>query len=249
MRHGINDINGFIPSPPLTGRAGPWYGVYPAVVTAVDDPDGQGRVRVRLPWTTDPDNQAYDSGSTQPSGGAYEPWARIATLMAGTNRGTWFIPEPNDEVMVSFLGGDPRLPVVVGALWNGVDTPPEQADRNNNIRSITSRSGIRVTFDDTDGGVQFTIDTPGGQQVVCKDAPASIKMTDSSGNQVTLESSGITLNSSANVNIKATTLNISASMVTVDSGMSKFSGVVHSDTHITNTTVSATYTPGAGNIW
>jgi uncharacterized protein involved in type VI secretion and phage assembly len=169
--------------------------------------------------------------------------------MAGRDRGTWFVPEPDDEVMVAFVGGDPRSPVVVGALWNGTDTPPESMDSNNNIRSITSRSGIKVTFDDTDGMVQFTVETPGGQQVVCSDTPASIKLSDSNGNQVTLEASGITFNSSANVTINATMLNISASMMKVDAGMSKFSGVVQSDTVITNTTVSSTYTPGAGNIW
>jgi hypothetical protein len=122
-------------------------------------------------------------------------------------------------------------------------------DSDNNIRSVTSRSGIRVSFDDTDGGVQFTVETPGGQKVVCSDTPASIEMSDSNGNQVNLDASGITLNTSANVTINATMLNISASMVNVDAGMSKFSGVVKSDTKITNTTVSSTYTPGAGNIW
>jgi uncharacterized protein involved in type VI secretion and phage assembly len=235
MSQVANNFNGFTPTPPMTGQAGPWYGVYTALVTDVKDSDG--RVRVRLPWATDPE------------GAVYVLWARVATLMAGANRGTWFIPEPGDEVMVAFEGGDPRSPIVVGALWNGVDTPPEQMDSKNNIRSITSRSGIRVTFDDTDGGVQFTVETPGGQKVVCADTPASIDMSDSNGNQVTLDSSGITLNSSANVTISATMLKVSASMVTVDSGMSKFSGVVQSDTNITNTTVSSTYTPGAGNIW
>jgi uncharacterized protein involved in type VI secretion and phage assembly len=233
---GIHD-NGFMPAPVITGQAGPWYGVYPALVTQIKDPDGQGRVQIHLPWATDPD------------GAAYEPWARVTTLMAGRDRGTWFVPEPDDEVMVAFVGGDPRSPVVVGALWNGTDTPPESMDSNNNIRSITSRSGIKVTFDDTDGMVQFTVETPGGQQVVCSDTPASIKLSDSNGNQVTLEASGITFNSSANVTINATMLNISASMMKVDAGMSKFSGVVQSDTVITNTTVSSTYTPGAGNIW
>jgi uncharacterized protein involved in type VI secretion and phage assembly len=229
--------NGFLPTPPITGEGGQFYGVYPALVKNVQDPDGQGRVQVNLPWVTDAEANAY------------APWARIATLMAGQQRGAWFIPEPEDEVLVAFEAGDPRRPIVVGALWNGVDVPPERMDRNNNIRSITSRSGIRVTFDDTDGGVQFTIQTPGGQTVVCSDAPASIEMRDSNGNQITLEASGITLNSSANVTINATMLNISASMMKVDAGMSKFSGVVQSDTNITNTTISATYTPGAGNIW
>jgi uncharacterized protein involved in type VI secretion and phage assembly len=91
-------------------------------------------VQVNLPWVTDAEANAY------------APWARIATLMAGQQRGAWFIPEPEDEVLVAFEAGDPRRPIVVGALWNGVDVPPERMDRNNNIRSITSRSGIRVTI-------------------------------------------------------------------------------------------------------
>lgn len=227
----------FMPTPPISGEGGPYYGLYVGLVTDVQDPDGQGRVRVRLPWTTDPD------------GDPFEIWARLATLMAGQNRGSWFVPDPDDEVMVAFEGGCPWSPIVVGAVWNGVDSPPEQMDRNNNIRSITSRSGIRVRFDDTDGGVQLTLETPGGQKIVCADTPATIDITDASGNKVTMDAAGISLSSSAKVSISATTLEVSASMVNVSSGMSKFSGVVQSDTNITNTTISSTYTPGAGNIW
>jgi len=230
----MNELSSVLP---ITGHGGAFYGVYMALVTDVQDPDGLGRVRVRLPWATDPD------------GDAYEIWARLATMMAGSNRGSWFIPEPDDEVLIAFEGGDPRSPIVIGALWNGVDSPPEQMDDNNNIRSITSRSGIRVAFDDSDGGVQFTIETPGGQKVVCSDTPASMELSDSNGNRIMMDASGITLDTGANVTINATMLKVSASMVTVDAGMSRFSGVVQSDTNITNTTVSATYTPGAGNIW
>ncbi len=139
--------------------------------------------------------------------------------------------------------------MVVGSVWNGVNTPPETMDGNNNIRSITSRSGIHVRFDDTEGGVQFTVETPGGQKIVCADSPATIEMTDASGNQVTMDAAGISLTSGSKVSISANTLEVSASLVNVSSGMSKFSGVVQSDTNITNTTVSTTYTPGAGNIW
>lgn len=230
-------VSDLLPAMPITGQGGRYYGVYVALVTDVQDPDGQGRVRIRLPWAIDPD------------GDLYELWARLATMMAGNNRGSWFIPEPDDEVLVAFEGGDPRSPMVIGALWNGQDAPPQQMDSDNNIRSITSRSGIVVTFDDTDGGVQFTIETPGGQKITCADTPATIDMADANGNQITMDSGGITLNSPMNVTISATMLKVSASMVTVDAGMSRFSGVVQSDTNITNTTISATYTPGAGNIW
>lgn len=228
---------GFLPPQLLTGQGGHFYGVYVGLVTDVQDPDGIGRVRVRLPWTTDAD------------GDLYETWARVATMMAGSNRGTWFIPEPDDEVLIAFQGGDPRHPIVMGAMWNGSDSPPQQMDNDNNIRSITSRSGIVVTFDDSDGDVKFTVDTPGGQQISCVDTPASIEISDSNGNSIKMDPSGITLDTSATVTINATMLNVSAGLVTVDAGMSKFSGVVQSDTNITNTTISSTYTPGAGNIW
>ena len=232
------DFTPYIPTPPISGEGGHFYGVYSALVTDVQDPDGLGRVRLRLPWVTDPD------------GDAYEIWARIATMMAGHDRGTWFIPEPDDEVLVAFEGGCPWRPIVIGALWNGQDTPPEQMDSSNNIRAITSRSGIRVAFDDTDGGVEFTLDTPGGQRVVCADTPARIDISDANGNQITMEAAGITLTASAQININAGGgLNVSAPMVSVSSGMSQFSGVVQSSTNITNTTISAVYTPGAGNIW
>lgn len=232
-----NNFDDFLPPPPLSGQGGRFYGVYTALVSDVQDPDGQGRVRIRLPWATDPE------------GNTYEIWARLATMMAGAERGTWFIPEPEDEVLVAFAGGDPAQPIVIGALWNGADAPPESMDSNNNLRSITSRSGIHLVFDDTDGNVKFSVETPGGQKIVCNDAPASIEMSDSNGNRVTLDSGGITLDTGMNVTINASMLKVSAGMVTVDAGMSRFSGVVQSDTNITNTTVSATYTPGAGNIW
>ncbi|MFD0449555.1 phage baseplate assembly protein V [Rhodococcus aetherivorans] len=88
--------------------------MYPATVTDVADPDGQGRVRIRLPWTPDTDRDGY------------ETWARLATLMAGAGRGTWFVPEVDDEVLAAFWAGDPDQPYVIGALWNGQDAPPRR---------------------------------------------------------------------------------------------------------------------------
>lgn len=215
------------------------YGVYPAEVTDIKDPDGQGRVKIRLPWSPD-------------GGGAgYEAWARLAVLMAGPNRGTWFVPDPGDEVLVTFEGGDPRRPYVIGALWNGSDAPPETMDGggNNFVKSIVSRNGIRVTLDDTDGQETMTIETPGGQKMVLKDGPGEVQISDSSGNSIKMEASGITVTASANVKVQASQVEITAGMVTVNAGMSKFSGVVKADTVITNAVISSSYTPGAGNIW
>ena len=221
------------------GYGGRFYGAYPALVTDIVDPAGQARVKVKLPWSPDPD------------GAQYEAWARLATLMAGNNRGTFFVPDVDDEVLVIFLGGDPRQPCVTGALWNGTDSPPESMDGGgqNNIKLIRSRNGVIVTLDDSDGQEQFIVETPGGQKITLKDGPGSVEIDDSNGNSLKMESAGMTLTASAKVTVNASTVEISAGMVTVNAGMSKFSGVVQADTVITNSVVSASYTPGAGNIW
>ena len=215
------------------------YGVYPANVQDINDPDQQGRVRVRLPWS--PDN----------GDGGYEIWARLTVLMAGNSRGTWFIPDVGDEVLVMFEGGDPRRPYIVGALWNGQDAPPESMDGagENNIKSIRSRNGVKVTLDDSNGQEQMVLETPGGQRITLKDGPGAVEIVDSNGNSVKLETSGITVNASAQVTINATQVAVSAGMLTVDAGLSRFSGVVQADTVVSNSVISASYTPGAGNIW
>jgi len=221
------------------GLGGRWYGVFPATVTDIKDPDGGGRVKIALPWSP-------DTGSER-----YEVWARIATLMGGNNRGSWFVPDVDDEVLVSFEAGDVRRPFVLGGLWNGKDTPPESMDGsgNNYKKVLCSRNGVKVTLDDQDGQESFICETPGGQKITLKDGAGSVEIVDSNGNSVKLESSGITINASAKVTVQASTVAVSAGMVTVDAGMSKFSGVVQCDTLITNSVISSSYTPGAGNIW
>jgi uncharacterized protein involved in type VI secretion and phage assembly len=196
-------------------------------------------VKISLPWS--PDAQ----------GAACELWARLATLMGGNNRGSWFIPDVDDEVLVAFEGGDPRRPYVLGGLWNGRDTPPESMDGagNNHKKVIRSRNGVKITLDDQDGQENLILETPGGQKVTLKDGPGSVEMIDSNGNSVRFEAAGITFNTSGRFSLTASMVEISASMVTVNAGMSKFSGVVQADTVISNSVISASYTPGAGNIW
>jgi uncharacterized protein involved in type VI secretion and phage assembly len=222
-----------------SGWGGRWYGVCAALVTDIKDPDNQGRVKVTLPW-------APDSG-----GARYEAWARLATLFGGNNRGSWFIPDVDDEVLVAFDNGDPRRPFVLGGLWNGRDRAPATMDGagNNYKKVLRSRNGVQITLDDQDGQETLLLETPGGQKVTLTDGPGSIELADSNGNSVKLEAAGITLNASAKVTIQASMIAMSAGMVTVDAGMSKFSGVVQADTVISNSVISASYTPGAGNIW
>ncbi len=223
-----------------TGLGGRWYGVFPASVSDIKDPEGMGRVKVTLPWSPDT------------GGSRYEVWARLATLMGGNNRGSWFIPDVNDEVLVSFESGDPRRPYVIGGLWNGKDSPPESMDGsgNNYKKVLRSRHGVKLTLDDQDGQEKFIVETPGGQKITLQDGPGQVQIEDSNGNSIKMEASGITINAAAKVTINAgATVDVSASMVNVTAAMSKFSGTVKCDTLIATTVVGTTYTPGAGNIW
>jgi len=221
------------------GNGGLFYGVYAAVVTDIKDPANQGRVKIKLPWSPDNDQDIYDV------------WARLATMMAGQNRGSWFIPDVDDEVLVCFESGDTRRPYVIGSLWNGQDGPPESMDGSgqNNIKALHSRNRVVITFDDSDGQEKLKLETPGGQHIIIDDSSQSIEIKDGSSESVKLEPSGITINTSANININGTVVTISAASVSVDTPMAMFSGVVQAQTVITNSVISASYTPGAGNIW
>lgn len=105
--------------------------------------------------------------------------ARVMMPMAGKKRGVHFFPEPGDEVVVGFYAGDTNHPIILGALWNGESTPPEQAKRSsrNNVRTIVTRSGHELTFDDTEGAEKVTVKSKGGHSLVLDDAPAAPKVT------------------------------------------------------------------------
>ena len=205
-------------------------GVYTATVLDNRDREDLARVFVRLPGVA-------DAGI----------WARVATMMAGRNRGTMFVPDVGDEVLVAFEGGDMRHPYVIGALWNGKDKPPMSSTDAATTRMIRSRSGVTFRIDDKT--TSLVIETPGGQRITLDDSPGSVRIEDANGNSVTLATSGLTINASAKVTLNASNVEVSAGMITVNAGMSKFSGVVQCDTIIANSVVGASYTPGAGNIW
>lgn len=214
-----------------------YYGVYPALVTDLKDPDGQGRVNITLPSL----NVSGDN--------PYSAWARLATLMAGKGRGTFFIPEVGDEVLVAFEAGDPAHPYVVGALWNGTDSPPESMDGagRNRKKIIRSRNGVKLTISDEDHQESFTVETPGGQKLVLRDDGTRVEIADSLGNSVKFDTGGIVI-AGTKVQCVATSLSISASSVEINTGKARFSGQLQCDTLVANSVVAQSYTPGAGNI-
>jgi hypothetical protein len=134
-------------------------------------------------------------------------------------------------------------------LWNGSDAPPEQMDSDNNLKTILSRAGIRITMDDTQGSVKLTLSTPGGHSLVFDDSNLSITAKDTTGNTIKMNAGGISISAVSKIKMDAPLIQASAGMVTVDAGLSLFSGVVQCDTLISNSVISASYTPGIGNLW
>ncbi len=228
------------PVPPFTQHlalaAG--LGVQLAQVVSLDDPNRQNRVKVRL---------AAVSGTSNQEG---ELWARVATLFAGNDRGAFWMPDVNDEVVVAFVQGDSRMPIVLGGLWNGTSRSPETLEPANNLKVVRSRNGNRIVLDDTSGREKVIIETPAGNRITLSDAPGdAVTIEDRHGNTTTMAGGGVTVRTGSKLTIEASQIDVTASMVQVNAAMSRFSGVVQCDTLITNSVVSASYTPGAGNIW
>jgi uncharacterized protein involved in type VI secretion and phage assembly len=209
-----------------------------ARVVSLDDPERLNRVQVRL--------IAFDGLDDQDA----PLWARVVAPFAGQNRGAFLMPDVDDEVLVVFTNGDPRFPLVLGGLWNGSSPAPADLQPDGNrFKRIRSKNGITITLDDQQGQETLTMETPGGQTVTLKDGPGSVTCQDSNGNSIKMEPAGITVQAASKVKVQAATVEVSAGMVTVDTAMAKFSGVVKCEVLISTSVISTSYTPGAGNIW
>jgi uncharacterized protein involved in type VI secretion and phage assembly len=175
-------------TPASPHEQGKFFGVVVGIVTNNQDPDKMARVRVKFPWLSD-DHESW--------------WARIATPMAGSGRGAYFMPEVNDEVLVAFEHGDVRSPYILGALWNGQDSPPaSNDDGKNNIRLVHSRSGHLIRLDDTDGDEKIEIiDKKGRNKITIKSSDNSMSL-ECTG-KMKLHAQGIEITSDADIKIQA----------------------------------------------
>ncbi|HWR60824.1 MAG TPA: phage baseplate assembly protein V [Clostridia bacterium] len=173
-------------------------GVLIGIVTNNNDPEGLGRVRMKI--------------TVRESEGESN-WAPVATMMAGPGTGSYFIPEVGDKVLVAFLLGDIECPYVVGMLWDKENVPPEQGGTGNNIRKITSRSGHEIIMDDSDAG-QVIVHTAGGQAIILDDSSQSIVLT-AGESAISIDPSGVSINGTQ-FNVQSTMMNLQAMMVSIE---------------------------------
>ena len=225
-------VVGLFPAPAL------WFaGAHLGKVISVKDPQSLGRVQVQL-LAADPDAEA-------------PIWARVAVPFAGDNFGAFLIPDVGAEVVIVFTANDMDHPIVVGALWNGKTALPESLPADKVDRwAIWGKNGTVISIvEESKGQEVVEISTPNG---------ATATLTDASGGEITLEvgsntikmsSSGIAIDTGSKCTINASGVTVTAGTVKVDTSMATFTGAVKCTSLITDSVVSKSYTPGAGNVW
>ena len=213
-----------------------------ATVLSNADPDGKGRVRVHMNWQTD---------------GMQTGWVRVMTPDGGSskdvrsNRGFVFIPEVGDQVLLGFRHGDPARPYVMGSLFNG--TTGKGGFAANHKKSLTTRSGSTVTFDDT--AHTILLQTTRANKIFIDELNGTI--TVSSAEEVNVNTKNVNINASENMNVNVgKNFNMSvgenaALSVGGDSSMNvqgNFSSIVSKDvsSHVEGDTTH--YVKGALNV-
>jgi uncharacterized protein involved in type VI secretion and phage assembly len=157
------------------------------VVAKVKDRNALGQVLVKYDWLP---------------GNAEGYWAPIATTMSGGSRGSWFMPEKEDDVLVCFEHGDVAHPYVVGFLWNGKQKPPSldaSSDADPKRRMLKSVNGHMIEIYDPD------VDASG--------EAGYIRLRDTYGNEIVLGNSYISINGVGSISIDAPDVRINGRVV------------------------------------
>jgi Rhs element Vgr protein len=162
-------------------------GLQIGVVTALEgDPDGEDRIQVKLPVV---DSEADGV------------WARVSSLDAGDKRGAYWMPEIEDEVIMGFLNGDPRYPIVLGMVHSSAKPSPITPSDNNHEKGVVTRSEMKMIFDDD--LVSYKLETPNGNVIHISEDSGSILIEDENKNKLEMTSGGILLESPGNIDMIA----------------------------------------------
>ena len=185
-----------------------FYGVVQGIVTDVNDAAGQeGRVKVQFPWFD-------DQMETE--------WCRVRQFYAGNGYGAFFVPEVGDEVLVAFIHGDMRLPIILGGLYNGQDKPPTYRSDTQDQKMIRTKGQHELLFDDTAGQKRVRIKTKGGHVADLSDTDKAISITSNGGHKVELNdgSGTVTVTSSSGgvITLQNGTITIQGSTVNIQAG-------------------------------
>jgi phage baseplate assembly protein V len=172
-----------------------FYGVVEALVVDVIDPDKEAKVKIQFPWFDDEMVTEY---------------CRVRQSYAGNGFGTVFVPEKGTEVLVAFIHGDMRMPVILGGLYNGKDKPPTHRQKDKDQKMIRTKAGHELVFDDHDKKV--TLKSNAGLTLELDDTGKKVTLKTASGQSVVLDGS------SSMITIQATNVAVKATSVAIQSG-------------------------------
>lgn len=184
-----------------------WSGVYIGIVTNIEDPKDMGRVKVKYPWL-DEDLESF--------------WARTMHIGAGADRGLYWLPEINDEVLIAFEQGDFNRPYILGGLYNGVDKPVVPIGQavsggKVQIRTWKTRAGHELRFVDGEGEQYIELTDVNGKNIIKLDTQSMELTIESQGKIKIKAGSDVDINAGANVNIEASAqVNIKGSMINLN---------------------------------
>jgi phage baseplate assembly protein V len=174
-----------------------YYGVVEALVAKVTgDPEHECRVTLRFPF--------FDGATAETD------WCRVAQPYAGDGYGAVFVPEEGDEVLVAFIQGDMRFPIVLGGLYNGKDKPPTDRTTSKDQKMIRTKHGHQVVLDDSQGQEAIRVTTADGHELILDDASGTVAVT-GNGVKITLKDSGTVTVQGSTVTIEADNINLGSS--------------------------------------
>jgi len=189
-----------------------YYGVVEAIVAKVtDDPEHECRVTLRFPF--------FDGATAETD------WCRVAQPYAGNGYGAVFVPEEGDEVLVAFVHGDMRFPIVLGGLYNGVDKPPTDRTASRDQKMVRTKHGHQVVLDDSQGQEAIRITTAGGHELILDDASGTVAIT-GNGVKITLDDTGSITVQGTNITVEGSSVTVEASHIALGSSAAALSPVL-----------------------
>lgn len=191
----------------------PHPGVCTGIVEENEDPDKEGRVKVRFPWL---DNRTVTE------------WCRVVQPYAGNKYGIMFVPEKKDEVLISFVHGDMNEPVVIGGLYNAKDKPPGFRQQQTDKKVIRTKAGHELLFDDSQPSLGVTLTSKDGHVVKLDDTNQVLSITSKGGHTLVLDdrsktmtfkhsggTASIKLDPSGNVTVQGAVITISGQQINI----------------------------------
>ena len=221
----FNPVGRILATVTAADRERPVAGLATARVVKIED-DGTYRLHIMGMSGQDDDDESSP--------------ARVMMPMAGAGRGMHFFPEKGDEVVIGFQSDSTNVPIILGAVWNSESRPPDQARESaqNDVRTIVSRSGHELTFDDAAGQGKVRLKTAHGHELLLDDTPAGLKVSLSSKGgrsvvmddvqqklsvvtptcQVTMQDPGVlSIQATVSISLQAPSISINGTTVTMTS--------------------------------